>query len=209
MENIIKALEKNNFEVHYFETKSEILAFVEQLLPAGSKISNGGSQSMAECGVFDLIKSGRYNYIDRFGATTPEEENRMIADYFTADYFFCSANAITESGELVNVDGRSNRVAALLYGPRNVVAIVGKNKIVKDIPEALYRVKTVAAPKNTVRLSCETYCREAGRCVAADNPQMASGCGSNARICCNYVVSAYQREKGRIKILLCGEDLGF
>ena len=209
MEKIIKALEKNNFEVHYFEKKEEILAFVKQFLPEDSKISNGGSQSVTECGVFDLIKSGKYNYIDRFAATTPEDEKKMIADYFTADYFFCSANAITENGELVNVDGRSNRVAALLYGPRYVVAIVGKNKIVKDISEALYRVKTVAAPQNTVRLSCNTYCREAGRCVAWDNPQMASGCGSDARICCNYVVSAHQREKGRIKILLCGEDLGF
>ena len=112
MEKIIKALEKNNFEVHYFETRAEVLAFVESLLPEGASISNGGSQSVTECGVFDLIKSGKYNYIDRFAATTPEEERKMIADYFTADYFFCSANAITENGELVNVDGRSNRVAA-------------------------------------------------------------------------------------------------
>lgn len=209
MENIVKALNKNNIEAHVFETAKELCDYVESILPSGAKIANGGSQSLNESGVMDLIKSGKYNYIDRFAPQNKEQEKQMIADYFTADYFFCSVNALTENGELVNVDGRSNRVAALIYGPENVVLIVGKNKIVKDVHEALYRVKTVAAPKNTVRLNCDTFCKEKGYCVAAQNADIATGCGSGARICCNYVVSAYQREKNRIKVLLCEENLGF
>lgn len=209
MDNIIKALEKNNIEAHYFDTAREIYDYIEEILPAGAKIANGGAQSLIDSGVMDLIKKEKYNYIDRFAVSNADEERKIKADYFTADYFFCSTNALTENGELVNVDGRSNRVAAIMYGPTNVIMIVGKNKIVKDIKEAFLRVKTVAAPKNTVRLNCDTYCKEKGMCVAAENGDIASGCGSSARICCNYVVSAYQREKNRIKVLICGENLGF
>lgn len=209
MEKIIKALAKNNIEAHYFSTAHEIYEYVEKLLPAGAKIANGGAQTLIDSGIMDLIKSEKYNYIDRFAPKNQEEERLMVADYFTADYFFCSANAITENGELVNVDGRSNRVAAIMYGPKNVIMVVGKNKIVEDIPEALLRVKTVAAPKNTVRLNCDTYCREKGVCIAAENTEIASGCLSPARICCNYVISSHQREKNRIKVLICEEELGF
>lgn len=209
MERIIKALENNNIEAHYFKTKGEICEFVKALLPKNATISSGGSQSLIDSGVIDIITGKNYDYIDRFAPKTEAEERRMIADYFTADYFFCSANAITENGEIVNVDGRSNRVAAIMYGPKNVIMVVGKNKIVADIPAALYRVKTVAAPKNTVRLNCATYCKEKGVCIAAENGEVASGCESDARICCNYVISAHQREKNRIKVLLCEENLGF
>lgn len=209
MEKIIKALENNNIEAHYFKTKGEICEFVKALLPENATIASGGSQSLKDSGVIDIITDKNYDYIDRFAAKTEAEERRMIADYFTADYFFCSANAITKNGELVNVDGRSNRVAAIMYGPKNVIMIVGKNKIVEDIPAALYRIKTVAAPKNTVRLNCATYCKEKGVCIAAENGAIASGCESDARICCNYVISAHQREKNRIKVLICEESLGF
>ncbi len=209
MEKILNALENNNIEAHYFKTKEEICAFVTALLPEGAKIASGGSQSLIDSGVFNLISSEKYDYIDRFNVKNEAEEREMKARYFTADYFFCSANAVTENGELVNVDGRSNRVAAILYGPKNVIMVVGKNKIVKNINEGLLRVKKIAAPKNTVRLNCATFCKEKGYCVALENPEMASGCESNARICCNYVISSHQREKGRIKVLICEENLGF
>ena len=209
MEKILKALENNNIEAHYFKTKQEICGFVASLLPESAVIASGGSQSLIDSGVFNLITSDKYNYIDRFAAKNEQEEREMKARYFTCDYFFCSSNAVTENGELVNVDGRSNRVAAILYGPKNVIMVVGKNKIVKDINEGLLRVKKTAAPKNTVRLNCDTFCREKGYCVAAENGDIATGCESQARICCNYVISSHQREKGRIKVLICEENLGF
>ncbi len=127
MDKIIKALEKNNIEAHYFKSAAEIRDYVEGILPADAKIASGGAQSLIDSGVFDLIKSEKYNYIDRFAPKNEKEEKQMIADYFTADYFFCSTNALTENGELVNVDGRSNRVAAIMYGPSNVIMVVGKN----------------------------------------------------------------------------------
>ncbi len=209
MKEIIKALEKNNIEAHYFKTKAEICQFVCELLPDGATISSGGSMSLIDSGVFEIINSEKYDYIDRFAAKTPEEEKEMKAKYFTADYFFCSSNAVTKNGELINVDGRSNRIAAIVYGPQNVIMVVGKNKIVNDINEGLMRVKTIAAPKNTIRLDCATFCKEKGYCIAAENGEIASGCDSEARICCNYVISSHQREKGRIKVLLCEEELGF
>lgn len=111
-----------------------------------------------------------------------------------------SANAITENGELYNVDGNSNRVAALVYGPDSVIVVAGYNKIVPDIDAAVQRVKKVAAPINAVRLHCETPCAKVGECM---------NCHSEGRICCNYVVSAQQRHKNRIKVVLVGEELGF
>ncbi len=209
MEKVLKALENNNIEAHYFKTKGEICEFITKILPLGATIASGGSQSLIDSGVFELINSEKYKFIDRFAAKTPKEEKQMKAEYLTADYFFCSSNAVTKNGELINVDGRSNRVAAILYGPQNVIMVVGKNKIVENIEEGLLRVKKIAAPKNTVRLNCATFCKEKGYCVAVDNAEMATGCQSEARICCNYVISSHQREKGRIKVLICEEELGF
>lgn len=209
MKKLIEALEKNNMEAHYFETSKQLCDFVSDMLPQNAKIASGGSKTLEESGVLNIIKSEKYNYVDRFAPKTPEEQKQMIADYFTADYFFCSANAVTENGELVNVDGQSNRVAAIMYGPDNVVVIIGKNKTVKNINEAFTRIKAVAAPKNTLRLNCNTFCKEKGYCVAIDNPEIATGCGSDSRICCNYTVTSHQRVKNRIKVLICNEVLGF
>lgn len=209
MENIIKNLEKNNMQGFYFKTTAELLEFVRQLLPENAKIASGGSQSLIDSGVLALLKSGKYCYSDRDSAASAEEQKQVMINAFTSDYYFCSTNALTENGELVNVDGRSNRCAAIMFGPENVIMIVGKNKIVKNVSDGFERIKKIAAPKNTLRLNCSTYCKENGVCVAAESSAIASGCASPQRICCSYVVSAHQREKGRIKVLICEQDLGF
>jgi hypothetical protein len=118
---------------------------------------------------------------------------------------------VTENGELYNVDGNSNRVACIVYGPKQVVMIVGVNKIVKDINEAIQRVKTTSAPPNTVRLGLDTPCSKLGKCVSLlkDNSLICDGCQSPSRVCCNYVVSAKQRHKDRIKIIIVNENLGY
>ena len=122
-----------------------------------------------------------------------------------------SSNAVTENGELYNVDGNSNRVSALLYGPSSVIVVIGVNKIVKNIDEAVRRVKVCAAPKNTVRLSCETPCSKTGECVSLlrEDSKMPDGCRCDGRICCNYVVCAQQRHKNRIKVVIVNEQLGY
>ena len=122
-----------------------------------------------------------------------------------------SSNAVTESGVLYNVDGNGNRVAALTFGPKSVIVVMGYNKIVKDLDEAVRRVKTVSAPANAVRLNCETYCRHTGVCVSLskEHPEMADGCRNSDRVCATYVVSGQQRVKDRIKVILVGEELGY
>ena len=203
------ALIKNNMDAFIVKNADEARATVETLLCEGAVIGVGGSQTLDQTGILELIKSDKYKFLDRYAKDlTPEDVERVMKENFFADYFICSANAITESGELVNVDGRSNRVAALLFGPENVIVVAGANKIVPTVSDGLERVKRVAAPKNCVRLSFETYCAKMGECVAAGGA-IASGCGSEGRICCNYVISAYQRKKNRIKVILCEEPLGY
>lgn len=210
IEKTIKNLEKNGFKPYFVETKEEVLPLVKSLINKGESVSNGGSESLKETGIFDLIKNGDYNFIDRSGLEG-EELRQAYIKAFGCDTYFCSSNAVTENGELYNVDGNSNRVACIVYGPRQVIIVAGVNKIVSDINEAIERVKTTAAPPNTQRLSCKTPCAVTGHCISLDgeNPLMCDGCESPQRICCNFVVSAKQRHKDRIKVILVNENLGY
>jgi L-lactate utilization protein LutB len=209
---VTKNLEQNNMQVHYVESKDEVVNKVTELLKEGDTVTVGGAQSLSESGVLGLLRSGKYNFLDRYeqGLSREDVEKIFIAS-FSSDAYICSSNAITENGELYNVDGNSNRVAAICYGPKSVIIIVGYNKIVRDLDDAVQRVKSIAAPANCDRLSSNTYCKEKGECMSflSDASDMASGCNSANRICCNYLVSAYQRKKDRIKVIIVGEELGY
>ncbi len=201
-------------EAYFCQTKEEAFDKVKSMLNKGDIITNGGSVTLAEAGIMDLIKSGDYTYLDRAKeGITREEVEKIYRKAFTADVYLASANAITESGYIYNVDGNSNRVAAILYGPKSVILVVGKNKIVKTIDDAVTRVREIAAPKNTVRLGLNTYCSVNGKCMAlnlpTENDEMCDGCMSDTRICCNYVLSGKQRQKNRIKVIIVNEDLGY
>lgn len=213
MENVIKALEKNNINVIHCKTKEEIPQIVENMLFAGCKISAGGSVSVKESGVWELINKPCYNFYDRNKeGLTEEERQNVFKEVIGCDFYFCSANAITENGELLNVDGFSNRISAIAFGPKKVVMVVGKNKIVKDLNEAFLRVKKVAAPKNCVRLGIDNPCAKLGHCVSllkCDNPAFTDGCHNPRRICVNYLVCGPQRDNGRLNVILCDEDLGY
>lgn len=203
-------LEKNNMKAFFVETKEEVVPLIKTLVPEGSSVANGGSETLKQTGAISLLESGIYDFIDRRGLDG-EEVRQCYIKSFGSDAFFCSSNAITENGELYNVDGNSNRVACIVYGPRQVIIVAGVNKIVSDINEAIERVKTTAAPPNTQRLSCKTPCAVTGHCISLDgeNPLMCDGCESPQRICCNFVVSAKQRHKDRIKVILVNENLGY
>ena len=196
---VIEALKANNMDAWYLPTAAEVRPFVEQLLPAGATVAAGGSMTLAQTGVTDLLASGRYHYLDR-SKVSGDELGRLYRQAFRADWYLASSNAVTEEGELYNVDGNANRVAAMTFGPANVLLVVGCNKIVKDLAAAKSRVEAVAAPCNTDRLGCATPCAVTGRC---------EHCHSPARICCTTVIHAQQRVPGRIKVLLVGEPLGF
>jgi hypothetical protein len=203
-------LEKNGIKPYFVETKEQVVPLVKTLISKGESVSNGGSQSLKETGVMELLACGDYDFIDRTGLEG-EELRQAYIRAFGCDSYFCSSNAVTENGELYNVDGNSNRVACIVYGPRQVIMVVGVNKIVKDINEAITRVKECAAPPNTKRLSCKTPCEATGKCISLskENPMICDGCKSPQRVCCNYVVSAQQRHKDRIKVILVNENLGF
>ncbi len=202
-----KNLEKNNIKTYIVDNIDEVTDLIKKLIKKGDTVSNGGSESLKECGVIDLLRSGDYSFIER-AQSDPKE---ACIKAFSADVYFCSSNAVTENGELYNVDGNSNRIAAIAYGPDSVIMVVGYNKIVKNIDEAINRVKTICAPKNCERLEVNSYCNSKGQCMSCqnENPNICDGCNSDTRICCNYLISARQRHKDRIKVILVPEVLGY
>lgn len=210
IEKTMKNLEKNNISAYYAEDKSKVVPIIKSLVPEGSTVSNGGSETLIETGVMSLLESGDYVFYDRRGLDGDAIRECYIKA-FGCDAYFCSSNAVTENGELYNVDGNSNRVACIVYGPKQVIMVVGRNKIVPDIESAVMRVKAQAAPKNTTRLRKRTLCAATGACISigTEKAEICSGCLSPERICCNYVISAYQRHKGRIKVIIVNEELGY
>ena len=212
IEKTIQNLKRNKMDAYYVDTKEQACDLVKTLINKGDVISSGGSVTLKQTGVYDIITSSDYEYLDRSReGITREEIEEVYRKTFCADAFFTSSNAITENGELYNVDGNSNRVAAILYGPKSVVVVCGYNKIVKDIEAAANRVKCIAAPQNTVRLNIETYCSKTGKCVSLneESPELCAGCHSDGRICCNYVVCGQQRHPQRIKVIIIGEEYGY
>lgn len=194
-------LEKHNMKAFYAKSKNEALELVKSLMPKGQKVACGGSVTLTECGIDALLKSGDYQFFDRYVPDiTPEQAKELVRKAFFSDTYLTSSNAITETGELYNVDGNANRVAAITFGPDSVIVVAGYNKIVSDIPAAVDRVKKIAAPCNTTRLNAPTPCTKTGECM---------DCSGSGRICCTYVVTAQQRVKDRIKVIIVGEELGY
>lgn len=201
MERTAGALRKNNMEAVCVDSAADVLPLLEQWIAPGSSVGMGGSVTLAECGVEQFLHSGRVKFLDRAApGLTEEEKDAVLRAHFSADWFLCSANAITDEGEIFNVDGLANRIAALAFGPRNVALVAGCNKLVKDLAEAQHRLETLAAPANAQRLACKTPCAQTGVCA---------NCQSPARICCDYLVLRQQRQKGRIRVILVAETLGF
>lgn len=213
IERVITALQKNNMQGIYVPCINDITKTVKDLLFEDATIAAGGSVSLKESGVWELINSGNYQFFDRNReGITPEEKQEVFRKVIGADFYFCSTNALTENGELLNVDGFANRIAAIAFGPKKVIMIVGANKIVPTLDDAFLRVKKVAAPKNCVRLGINSPCAKLGHCVSllnSDNPAFTDGCDFERRICANYLVSGRQQVKDRITVILCGEDLGY
>ena len=208
VENTIKALKNNNMEAFYFENSKEALEKLVSLISKDKTTAFGGSVTVNQTGIYQYLKENGYNLLDRFEkGLTREEITEIFKKSFFADYYVTGCNAITENGCLFNVDGNGNRVAAMLFGPEEVFVIAGVNKIVKDLEEAKERVRKTAAPLNTKRLSCETYCKTKGECVAMGK-EMGYGCASEQRICADYVLMSRQRND-RIKVFLINEELGY
>ncbi|MDD3706237.1 MAG: lactate utilization protein [Clostridiaceae bacterium] len=197
----IENLEKNNISAYRVENEEEALKKVGELIPEGSTIGIGGSMTLFEVGAIDYIRKGNYQVLDRYKeGLTPAEIKEMFRKGFFADVFLTGSNAVTENGELYNVDGTGNRVAAMLYGPDRVIVIVGINKLVKDIEEAVLRVEETAAPANNKRLNKTNPCTKTGHCM---------DCSSDGRICNMYTLIKRQGVKGRIHVIIVNKELGY
>lgn len=209
IENVMTNLRRNRMEAYFVPQLADVLPLVESMIKKGDTVGVGGSVTLDQAGVIERLRSEDYCFLDRYDPDlTPEQRVEVLRDSAKADVYLTSCNAITELGELYNVDGRGNRVAAIEFGPKSVIVVVGVNKIVADINEAIRRVKTIAAPLNAKRLNCDTYCCRIGHCQGL-NGGMTDGCSSPSRICSHYLISGMQREANRIKVILVGEECGY
>lgn len=199
-ETIIKKLKLRKMDGYYCDSVDEAKSLFKELLGKEKKIIGyGGSMTIDENGFKDAAKEMGHELIVREIYKTPEAEKELNALMINADAFMMSTNAITLDGELINIDGRANRLCYLLYGPETVYVITGMNKVVKDVNTGLDRVRNFASPPNTVRLNCDTPCAKTGRC---------GDCLENT-ICCQIVITRASRIPGRIKVILIGDELGY
>ena len=196
-QKVIKGLASRNMTGYYAADRNEALKLALQLIPEGSSSTMGGGMSVHEIGLVKALKEGNYNFIDRDAVA--DKRAAMLAAY-DADVFLTSTNAMTEDGELVNIDGNANRVSAIAQGPKKVLFIVGMNKVCPDLDTAMKRARNVAAPINAQRFGLDTPCTKTGSCM---------NCKSADTICCQFLITRFSRHAGRIHVILVNDNLGF
>ena len=197
---LVNNLLNRHFDACYCVNKEEALTKALDWIPEGSSVGWGGTMSAKEIGLQDAICGGNYRAIDRERAKNQEEKLRMEMDCLSADVFLTGANAMSLDGQMVNIDGTGNRVAAIIYGPKNVIVIVGMNKVCDTLDEAVKRARQVASPMNMQRFANDTPCATTGVC---------GDCKKEGCICNHIVITRHCRPVGRIKYLVVGEDLGY
>lgn len=197
---LIKSMERRQMEAYYCSDCASAVKKALELMPKGSSIAWGGSETLEESGLKDALDPNLYNIIDRDTAKTKEEQRELYGKIVGCDFFLMSTNAMTLDGELVNIDGRGNRVAFLCFGPENVIVLAGLNKLTPDLDAAIKRVQNVASPPNTIRLNRNTPCSATGRC---------GDCFGSESICSSIVITRRSHIPNRIKVILVGEELGF
>ena len=196
-QKVIKGLQSRNMSGYYAESREEALRLALELIPEGSTATMGGGVSVQEIGLVDALKQGNYKFIDR---DAYEDKRAAMLLAYDADVFLASANAITEDGVLVNIDGNANRVSAIAHGPKKVILIVGMNKVCDDVDGAMKRARNVAAPTNAQRFGLSTPCAKTGSCM---------NCKSPDTICCQFLITRLSRHTGRIHVILVNDSLGF
>jgi len=197
---VVKALQGRFFEAWYFSDTAEAVEKVFSLIPKTDTVSWGGSLTTAALNLTAMAAEKGYKVIDRDKAASPEERWELMRQALLCDTYLTSTNAVTEDGQLVNIDGNGNRVAAMSFGPKQVIVVAGMNKVTQTIMDAYNRARTIAAPANTQRfLNLKTPCNETGAC---------GHCLSADSICSYIVRTRVCKPKGRIKVILIGKDLG-
>jgi L-lactate utilization protein LutB len=204
IDNTLDALEKNGFNVKYYPTSKDALEGLLEMIPNGSTVGIGGSVTLREMGLIDALETRDLNIANHWKANregaSQEEIMEIRRTHINSDVFLTSTNAITESGELVNIDGTGQRVAAMIFGPKKVIIVTGVNKITGDLEEGLWRASNIAAPMNARRLHPKTPCAETGEC---------DDCLAPGRICNITTILHRKPSKTDITIVLVGEKLGY
>lgn len=196
-ETVIKGLRSRNMTGYYAHSKDEALSIALSLIPEKSSVTMGGGMSVHETGLVEALKQGDYNFIDR---DAMEDKRAAMLMAYDADFFLSSANAITNDGIIVNIDGNSNRVSAIAQGPRKGLFIVGMNKVCDDLDGAMKRARNVAAPINAQRFGLSTPCTKTGACMDCKSPDT---------ICCQFLITRFSRHADRIHVILVNDNLGF
>ena len=197
---LVNNLRGRHFDAWYCETKEEALEKALELIPEGASVGWGGAMSAQQIGLMDRLNAGNYRAIDRDKTTSMEERQAAMKKCLLADVFVTGANAISLDGQMVNIDGIGNRVAAIVYGPDSVIVVAGVNKIVDTLEDAVRRARTVAAPMNMQRFGLKTPCDVTGSCA---------DCKSEGCICNQILITRNCKPAGRIKFIIVGEELGF
>ena len=199
-QQLVKHLKNRHFDAHYCKNAAEALQKALELIPEGSSVGWGGTKSAEQIGLLDAIRNGNYRAIDRENAATPEQKEQLAKEALFADVFITGANAMSQDGQMVSIDGNGNRVAAIIYGPKTVLVIVGMNKVCATLEEAISRARTVAAPMNMQRFMKDTPCAVTGVC---------GDCKSEGCICNQILITRHCRPVNRIRYIIVGEELGF
>ncbi|MBI5969220.1 MAG: lactate utilization protein [Deltaproteobacteria bacterium] len=200
VEQVLQSLRKNQIDALYVANRQEAVKEILALIPEGSTVGYGGSLTLDELGIKEVLQKGNYKYIDRGRpGISPEEMFTLRRECLLADVFLCSTNALTRDGKLVNIDGVGNRLAALTFGPKKVIVVAGLNKIVDDVEKGLTRIRSHVAPLHARRRGWKVPCAQTGTCM---------DCRSPDRICNILSVVEFQREKGRLTVVLVGQSLG-
>ena len=197
---VAEALNKRYFEAYYCSGRDEALEKILELIPQGHVVSWGGATTVDELGVKDALRQRGQAVIDRDTAKDAQERQEMLKKALTCDTFLMGSNAVSADGQLVNIDGTGNRVAALCFGPSQVIVVAGMNKVAGDLDAAMRRAREVAAPINAQRFQLKTPCSVNGLCADCKGPDS---------ICAQIVTTRMCKPAGRIKVILVGEDLGF
>lgn len=194
-------LKRNNMQGYFVKNREDLFQLLNKLILKNSTIGSGDSDTLEQLGVFDFLRNGDYIFYDKHGENLTSTQKREIyIKNFSADNFITGCNAITADGKLVNIDGNGSRVAPMIYGPSQVIVVVGKNKIAENIDKAIERVRQIAAPLDAKRLKKDTPCAKIGRCIDCKHPQ---------RICNSLVVIVRQFDSERIRVIIVDEELGY
>ncbi len=201
IERTIEGLKSHNMKGYFAKDINNLYEIIRNIINENDLVSFGGSMTLFETGVLDFLRKGNYRLLDRYEENLSKEDIKEIyRKSFFADAYFLSANAIIETGEIYNVDGIGNRVAAMIYGPDKVIVIVGVNKIVKTLEDAISRNKNISAPANTKRLEIDAPCRKIGTCV---------DCKSDKRICNKYSLIKRESIDDRMHVIIINEEFGY